>query len=367
MEQRNTGECEDGDERRTVLRIVEHGGASRLVVVLDEANGASLHGGIRSQMGPHLAGRRTADEEVVQPLVVAGIEALVEQHRLEVPVGLGPEHEVRADRSRRTDHRRPVAAASVGCRASRRTIAPRAVEHVVEHQHRHVTAQPIAAIGEPGDELGGGGPQRGTRRIELEHLRPGGKVRVAAAREHSLVDLQERRRITLEVVPRAVDEQLRPTPHPRVVRCDMVGDEVEDESHASRRQCCSGHRQRLVATEARIDDVVADAIRGADHVGVRRVVERASLRVDHRWDRAGDRRAERAALPDPHQPDRVDPRPRHVVPHVVRHVGQRHPATGDTFEVGEPHPREDLVDDGMSWPAGRASHVCIHVDHSIQV
>ena len=37
----------------------------------------------------------TVDQPVVQPLVVAGVEALLDEHRLEVPVGLGPERELR--------------------------------------------------------------------------------------------------------------------------------------------------------------------------------------------------------------------------------------------------------------------------------
>ena len=57
--------------------------------------------------------RLAVDEPVVEALVVAGVEALLDEHRLEVPVRLGPEHEVGVGGAHRADHGRPVPAPAV--------------------------------------------------------------------------------------------------------------------------------------------------------------------------------------------------------------------------------------------------------------
>ena len=88
-------------------------------------------------------GRRVAAEDaVVEPLVVAEAEALLLERPLHVPVGLGDEHGVRVPgvTPKFRDHRGPeflrwpLAAA----------FAPGPREHVVDHQHGHVAADPVA-------------------------------------------------------------------------------------------------------------------------------------------------------------------------------------------------------------------------------
>ena len=95
------------DEPRPGLAQRGHGGGprplaregrrrTRLVVVLDEANEPLLVGELRREVPDHLpclVGRKT----VIEPLVVAVVEALLLKRPLEVPVRLGHEHEPRMD------------------------------------------------------------------------------------------------------------------------------------------------------------------------------------------------------------------------------------------------------------------------------
>ena len=101
---------------------------------------------------------------------------------------------------------------------------------------------------------------------------------------------------------------------PRVVGRDVVGDVVEDQPEAPRGELLARVRERVAAAEARVDRVVAHAVRRADHVlvaqiGERRAVAGVELGVGPR-----DLEARRAALPDAHQPHGVDRQRRERVP-----------------------------------------------------
>ena len=81
------------------------------------------------------------------------------------------------------------------------------------------------------------------RRVELQHLGPGREVRVAAAGDDGVADREEAVGIAREVVGRAAHEVLGVLGRPRVVGRDVVGDEVEDQADAARRQLLAGHGQ----------------------------------------------------------------------------------------------------------------------------
>ena len=63
--------------------------------------------------------------------------------------------------------------------------------------------------------------------------------------------------------------------------------------------------------------------------------------------RARDRDARRAALPHAHEPDRVEPQRRDAAPFGLRHVREIDPAACVPAQLVEPHPRVDLVDEGV--------------------
>ena len=57
------------------------------------------YAGSAREVGADRRRRLAVDEPVVEALVVAGVEALLDEHRLEVPVRLGPEREVGVGRA----------------------------------------------------------------------------------------------------------------------------------------------------------------------------------------------------------------------------------------------------------------------------
>ena len=99
---------------------------------------------VGQEVEPHLFGA-LVHESVVEPLVVAVVEALLLQRPLQVPVRLGHEHgtrdATRARRRSRSASSRPAVAAPPRSPQVR-------VEDVVHHEHRHVAADTVALIGD---------------------------------------------------------------------------------------------------------------------------------------------------------------------------------------------------------------------------
>ena len=164
------------------------------------------------------------------------------------------------------------------------------------------------------------------------------------------LDLDERGRVASEVVGGAAHEVLRMGADPLVVGGDVVGHEVEDEPHAALGELGPSDCESLVAAEMRIDLVASHAVRGPDDVCVDEAGQCALGVATHCGIRRGDAGTFGAALPDAHQPHGVDARSSDVVPHRVGYVGQRDGPTGECREVGQPYPREDLVDHRIRRP-----------------
>ena len=72
--------------------------------------------------------------------------------------------------------------------------------------------------------------------------------------------------IVLEVLAAAAHEEFRVRARPRVVGCDVVGDEVQDEPQSVPGQRGAGVGQAVASTQARVDLVVGDAVRRPDNV-----------------------------------------------------------------------------------------------------
>ena len=311
-----------------------------LVVVLDEADEALLIRGVAAQVAANLVAA-LVHEPVVQALVVTEAEAVLLERPLEIPVGLGKEDEARVPGGDSRNHGVPV----LPGRPRAGALAPRALEDVVQHQHRHVAADSVALLGDVLQRLDDGLAQRRSEGVELHDVGPRGKVRVAAVREHAPGDLGERRRITRAVVLSAGDEVLRVRLRPRMVGRDVVRDEVEDQTEPASGKRGPCRRKALRTAQALVDDVAPDAIGRADDVLRAEVGERAPEAFDEPGVGECDRDPCRAPLPDAHQPDDIEPERRDRVPLPLGHVAKvdRHSLTAR--QVLEPHPGVELVDE----------------------
>ena len=149
-------------------------------MVLDEADQALLVSGVRQQVQPDPLGVALL-QPVVEPLVVAVVEALLLQGPLQVPVGLGEKAELGPAGLDGRNECLPV----VGRGRCADALAPGAPEDVVHHQHRHVATDPITLTGDRGHRVEGRSPQAGLEGVELQDVRPGWEVGVAPAGEHA--------------------------------------------------------------------------------------------------------------------------------------------------------------------------------------
>jgi hypothetical protein len=125
---------------------------------------------------------------------------------------------------------------------------------------------------------------------------------------------------------------------------DVVRDEVEDQRQPSLCELAACDRQARVAPEPLVDRVAADAVRGADDVLLGGVGQHGRRRGGEGGIRQRDAAAERAALPDPHQPHGVDARYGEGVPVGRGDVPERDATVVTLREPSEPRPGEELVD-----------------------
>ena len=334
------------DEPRAGLRERRHGGdagavgrkrgrRARLVVVLEKPHEAPLVAGVGGQVAADLVGA-LAREAVVEPLVVAGVEALLLERPLEIPVGLGEEEEAGMRLTDGRDHRRPVFL--VRRRADAR--APRPLEDVVQHEHRHVAAHAVALLRDL--EQRRDGRRRATRR----------RTRPAARRRARPGSRDRGRSPGLPLSP--PHEVLGVLGRPGVIRRDVVRDEVEDQSQAALGEGRARGGEPGRAAEVGVDDVPADAVRRADDVLRHVVGQRLAERGDEAVVLERDRDPGRAALPHPHQPDGVEAELGDRVPLGRRDVAERDRPARARAQLAQPHPRVELVDErGDAVPRAR--------------
>src|SRR5688572_31159223 len=112
--------------------------------------------------------RVVVSETVVQPLVVAVVEALLLKLPLQIPVSLRDEEKLRMRLLQRGYDIAPV------FRRGRSTCAaaPRALEDRADEQHRHVAAYAVAPDGYVRERRDRCLSERGIKCIELQHIRP---------------------------------------------------------------------------------------------------------------------------------------------------------------------------------------------------
>ena len=203
------------------------------------------------------AGHILADDPVVEPLVVAEVESLLLQRPLEVPVGLGDEHGLRVCAAQFGDDGRPELLG----RLRPGPAAPGLGEDLVDHQHGHVAADPVALRGDVRQGRRGRRTQGGRERVELHDIGPQREIRVAAVGQDVAAGPDPARRFGLDVGFVAVDEQVRVAGHPGMVGRDMVRHVIEEQPDAAGGEhgACLG--QALRAAERRVDDIPAHAVR----------------------------------------------------------------------------------------------------------
>ena len=291
--------------------------------------------------------RSAGCESIGEALVVAALDALVEEARLEVPVRLGEEEKAGVLRLHATDDLHPVRV------AERRAepVAPGAGCDVVEEEHRHVAAHAVAPTGDVGERRHDRLAEARAEGVQLQHVAPRREVRVAAVGEEPAGCLEPGAGLALAVGGGAVHEVVGLCDDPGMVGRDVVRHPVEDEPEAARGERLAGGGETGVASEPLVDLVVADAVRRADDVLVRRVGQRRGGRLAEGLLLERDRPSALAPAPDAHQPDGVGARQGERVPRLRRRVGERHVALLAARERLEPRPGEDLVDHGLIRPA----------------
>ena len=127
----------------------------------------------------------------------------------------------------------------------------------------------------------------------------------------------------------------------------MVGDEVQDQAHTTRRERLPGAGERASSTEMIIDNIAADAV-GRSHnivglpIGKSRVEADPQVVIGQRDPDAGG-----AALPNSHQPDAVESKIGNLIPVAVGNCPKiNSPAFGPT-DCFQPGPGVDLVEIGL--------------------
>ena len=194
--------------------------------------------------------------------------------------------------------------------------------------------------------------QRRRVRVELDDVGPGREVRIAPPGEDPAAGgPDERLRVLGQLLLGPGDEAFRQGSSPGVVGRHVIGHVVEDQADPAALQRSASRPQGAGASEALIDDVVADAVGRADHILRAQVGQggaHSSLEtgVGHR-----DAKSLGAALPHSHQPHRVDRQRGKSVPLGLGNLVEGERASARAAEALEPHRGVDLVDGG---PRGQA-------------
>ena len=186
--------------------------------------------------------------------------------------------------------------------------------------------------------------------VELEHVGPGRKVRVAAAGKDLSPDSNERGGVFAQVLVVSLNEILGMRGRPGMVGGHVVGHEIEDQPQASLREHFAGSREPRGTAEVLVDDVAAHAIGRADIVLCRKVGKGPAEILQEALVPHGDFNPGRAPLPDAHEPHGVEAKGGNRIPLLGRHRGEIHRPLVFLAEFTQPDPGVDLVDDGMFGP-----------------
>jgi len=139
MQQLCAGQGQDGHRSSALFLRGESCCGTRFIMILNEAHQFILIATVCKQMQAHGFGV-VVNQSVIQPLVIAVVEALLLQLPLKAPVCLGHEQGVGIFFARRLDYFLPVLCP--GPRSG--ALPPGLLEYSIYQEHGHVTAHAVA-------------------------------------------------------------------------------------------------------------------------------------------------------------------------------------------------------------------------------
>ena len=166
VDQTQARQCQSNHSRRLAAFDAQRLGGAALVVVLDETRQMLLIRHIRGQVPSHLQGVAFF-QPVVEPLVIRVVKSLLLQVPLEIPVDLGQRDKAGMPCPQVGDRRWP----ELGARRIE-GAAPRPQERVLRHQHRHVAAHAVAALGDVEQDISHRAARHGRAVIDLHRVGP---------------------------------------------------------------------------------------------------------------------------------------------------------------------------------------------------
>ena len=144
------------------------------------------------------------NKAVIQPFVVAIVEALLLKVPLLIPIGFGNEQEIGIRTSHGWDEHLP----EIGSGLRTCTVAPRLTEDFVHYQHGYVATNAIAHTRDPGHSIKDGFPETGIKHIDLQHILPGRVKGILSAGEHPFADIDKRHRVCFQFINRSPDKKI---------------------------------------------------------------------------------------------------------------------------------------------------------------
>ena len=270
-------------------------------MVLEEAKQLLLVGKVSTQMKPNALCVFML-QTIIEALVVTEVEPPLLQLPLQIPVSLGNKEKVRM-RSR--DGRNRVSPV-FGWRPLPCTTAPGAFEDLVQQKHGHVATDAITLSRDTGDSLDHCLPKSGLKRIELQNIRPSREVGATAAGEDISLYHNVGCRLVSSIIGISANEILGVFGDPRVIRRNMIRNEVQEQLHASLRELLPGDGEAFRAAEVFINYVASYAVGRSDIVFWLKVGQSSAEVVNQILVLIGNRDARRASLPNAHEPDGVE-------------------------------------------------------------
>ena len=318
-------------------------------MVLSEAHHVPLVSQISAQVLANRP-RRPLDQPVVQPLVVGVVEALGQQFPFHVPIDLGQEQEIGVLLLDSGDDHLPELSFRDGAGA----LAPRLGEDATGDQHGHVAAQAIALPGDLQQSRGGTVARGGAENVDLRGVRPGGEVWVAPVREDApLRPGKEYLWMLHQVAACALQQAVRCGEQPIMVAGHVIGHKVEDQLQPALGQARPQRRQRIRPAQAGINRVLAHGVGRPDDILGREIGQGAAAFSQQAALGQGLLPPGGAALPDAHQPHRVEAPGGQRVERLVGHGAQCDRFLPGGAQAVQPRPGVDLVDQRAGLPGGR--------------
>src|SRR5215471_244054 len=270
-------------------------------MILDEAEQSSLVGKIGTEMKAD-ALCMGVFHPIVELLVVAEIETLPLEFPFQVPVSLRDKEKFRMLVLSGRDHVHPI----LCFRPRPGTRTPSPFENRVHRQHRHVTANAIALLGNTGYGFTHSLPKAPIKCVQLQDVGPGWKVGISSAGAHPSTHLHVRGGIVLGVLCSAANEILRVLGDPGMIRCHMVRHEVQYQIQASFRELPAGNSKTLRTSQMLIDHVTSYTVGRAHVVFGAKVRKRSQEILKQTIVSIGNCNTSRASFPNSHKPNCIE-------------------------------------------------------------